>query len=172
LAFKLAFVQHNVADASVLFTYTDERRSVADTYSRQSVKNGQQIFALLRSLNTAGVDDPEQARRNMMIALADPVQRRKVDEGIKGQKEHFDNVSIARHYNDTKKIKLTNISLGCILAMFMEPVSHILMPHITHPSSSPGPACHMIGSRSPASFQRRVKLHARPCLLNRSMSRM
>jgi hypothetical protein len=172
LAFKLAFVQHNVADASVLFTYTDERRSVADTYSRQSVKNGQQIFALLRSLNTAGVDDPEQVRRNMMIALADPVQRRKVDEGIKGQREHFDNVSIARHYNDTKKIKLTNISLGCILAMLMKPVSHILMPHITHPSSSPGPACHMIGSRSPASFQRRVKLHARPCLLNRSMSRM
>ncbi|GLI81110.1 hypothetical protein PoHVEF18_009481 [Penicillium ochrochloron] len=73
LAYKLAFVQHNVADASVLFTYTDERRSVADTYSRQCVKNGQQIIALLRSLNTAGVDDPEQARRNMMIALADPL---------------------------------------------------------------------------------------------------
>lgn len=93
LAYKLAFVHHNVANASILSTYTGERRGVADTYSRQSVKNGQQIFALLRSLNTAGVDDPDQARRNMMIALADPVQRKKVDEGIKGQREHFDNVS-------------------------------------------------------------------------------
>lgn len=93
LAYKLAFIQHNVAEASILSTYTSERRSVADTYSRQSVKNGQQIFTLLRSLNTAGVDDPDQARRNMMIALADPVQRRKIDDGIKGQREHFDNVS-------------------------------------------------------------------------------
>ncbi|KAL4745610.1 hypothetical protein BDW72DRAFT_186380 [Aspergillus terricola var. indicus] len=94
LAYKLAFVQHNVAGASILSTYTSERRSVADTYSRQSVKNGQQIFTLLRSLNTAGVDDPDQARRNMMIALADPVQRRKIDDGIKGQREHFDNLGL------------------------------------------------------------------------------
>lgn len=93
LAYKIAFVHRGVANASIFSTYTLERRGVADVYSRQSVKNGQQIFALLRSLKTAGIDDISQARKNMMAALADPAQRTKVDEGIEGQREHFDNVS-------------------------------------------------------------------------------
>ena len=66
---------------------------MADTYSKQSVKNGHQIFALLQTLNTAGVENVDQARRNMMAALADPVQRANIEEGIEGQREHFDNVS-------------------------------------------------------------------------------
>ncbi|KAJ5995669.1 hypothetical protein N7481_002646 [Penicillium waksmanii] len=94
LAYKLAFVHHNVANPSILSTYTEERRSVADIYSRQSVKNGQQIFALLRSVNTAGIDNPDQARRNMMAALANPLQRTKVNESIEGQREHFDNLGL------------------------------------------------------------------------------
>lgn len=95
LAYKLALVHKHIAAPSILSTYTNERRSVADTYSRQSVKNGQQIFALLQTLNTAGVDDIDQSRRNMMAALADPVQRANVEKGIEGQREHFDNVSIS-----------------------------------------------------------------------------
>lgn len=93
LAYKIALVQQGVALPSILSTYTTERRGVADMYSTQSVKNGQQIFNLLQSLKTAGVEDVDQARRNMMAALADPVQRAKVDKGIQGQREHFDNVS-------------------------------------------------------------------------------
>ncbi|KAJ5593966.1 uncharacterized protein N7459_000174 [Penicillium hispanicum] len=94
LAYKLAFVHQGIASPSILSTYTSERRSVADTYSRQSVKNGQQIFALLQSLNTAGIDDIDQSRRNMMAALADPAQRAKVEKGIEGQREHFDNLEL------------------------------------------------------------------------------
>ncbi|RMJ23968.1 FAD binding domain-containing protein [Aspergillus sp. HF37] len=94
LAYKIALVQQSVAMPSILSTYTTERRGVADMYSTQSVKNGQQIFTLLQSLKTAGVEDVDQARRNMMAALADPVQRAKVDEGIQGQREHFDNLEL------------------------------------------------------------------------------
>ena len=82
-----------MANPSILSTYTAERRSVADSYSKQSVKNGKEIFALLQSLKTAGVEDVAQARRNMMDALADPAQHAKIVAGIEGQREHFDNVS-------------------------------------------------------------------------------
>lgn len=93
LAYKVALVQRGIAKPSLLSTYTAERRGVADSYSKQSVKNGKEIFALLRSLKTAGVEDVVQARKNMIAALADPVQRKKVEAGIEGQREHFDNVS-------------------------------------------------------------------------------
>ena len=65
---------------------------VADNYSKQSVKNGQKIFALLKSLNTAGVDIAE-ARKNLNEALKNPQQRKKVAQGIEDQIENFDNVS-------------------------------------------------------------------------------
>jgi 2-polyprenyl-6-methoxyphenol hydroxylase-like FAD-dependent oxidoreductase len=93
LAYKVALVHRGVATPSILSTYTAERRGVANSYSKQSVKNGKEIFALLRSLKMAGVDDVVQARQNMMAALADPVQLTKVEAGIEGQREHFDNVS-------------------------------------------------------------------------------
>jgi hypothetical protein len=86
-------VDRGVAHPSLLSSYTHERRQVADVYSRQSIKNGQQIFGLLRSVKTVGVDDIDLARRNMMDALNDPVQRARVDDGIEKQTEHFDNVS-------------------------------------------------------------------------------
>lgn len=97
LAYKIALVHRGVADPSILSTYTAERRNVATLYSKQSVKNGRQIFALLRSLNMNGIVDPVEARRNMMVALRDPSQRARVDEGIEGQREHFDNVSFHFH---------------------------------------------------------------------------
>lgn len=86
-------IHHNVAGASILSTYTPERRSIADNYSKQSVKNGDKIFKLVKSLNMAGVTDIEEARKNLHEALKDPRQREKVDEGIEEQREHFDNVS-------------------------------------------------------------------------------
>ncbi|KAK4866366.1 hypothetical protein LT330_008298 [Penicillium expansum] len=94
LAYKIASVHRGVATPSILSTYTAERRGVADSYSKQSVKNGKEIFALLRSLKTAGVENVVQARRNMMAALADPAQRKQVEAGIEGQREHFDNLEL------------------------------------------------------------------------------
>ncbi|OQD79883.1 hypothetical protein PENANT_c042G04905 [Penicillium antarcticum] len=94
LAYKIALVHQGVASPTILSTYTAERRSVAEAYSRQSVKNGKEIFSLLQSLKTAGVEDVTQARKNMVEVLADPVQRAKVEEGIEGQREHFDNLEL------------------------------------------------------------------------------
>ncbi|KAJ5767388.1 uncharacterized protein N7511_005004 [Penicillium nucicola] len=98
LAYKIALVHQGVANPTILSSYTTERRSVADAYSKQSVKNGKEIFRLLQSLQTAGVEDMTQARRNMMAALTDPVQRAKVDEEIEGQREHFDNLELQIGY--------------------------------------------------------------------------
>ncbi|CAG8137504.1 unnamed protein product [Penicillium olsonii] len=94
LAYKIALVHRGVARPSILSTYTSERRGVADSYSRQSVKNGKEIFALLQSLKTAGVEDVAQARKNMADALADPIQHSNVEAGIEGQREHFDNLEL------------------------------------------------------------------------------
>ncbi|OQE77006.1 hypothetical protein PENNAL_c0063G11820 [Penicillium nalgiovense] len=94
LAYKIALVHRGVATPSILSTYTAERRGVADSYSRQSVKNGKEIFALLQSLKTAGIEDVMQARQNMTTALADPAQRTQVEAGIEGQREHFDNLEL------------------------------------------------------------------------------
>ncbi|KAJ5162604.1 Monooxygenase FAD-binding [Penicillium coprophilum] len=94
LAYKIALVHRGVATPSILSTYTAERRGVADSYSKQSVKNGKEIFALLQSLKTAGVEDVAQARMNMMAALVDPIQRKRVEAGIEGQREHFDNLEL------------------------------------------------------------------------------
>ncbi|KAJ5176622.1 Monooxygenase FAD-binding [Penicillium canariense] len=91
LAYKVALVHQNAAGPSILSTYTSERRSIADVYSKQSVKNGKQILALVQSLNTEGVEDITQARQNLTEALKNPKQRQKVDQEIEGQKEHFDN---------------------------------------------------------------------------------
>ncbi|CAG8021597.1 unnamed protein product [Penicillium nalgiovense] len=94
LAYKIALVHRGVATPSILSTYTAERRGVADSYSKQSVKNGKEIFALLQSLKTAGIEDVMQARQNMTAALADPAQRTQVGAGIEGQREHFDNLEL------------------------------------------------------------------------------
>jgi hypothetical protein len=113
---------------------------VADIYSRQSVKNGKQIFALLQSLNTMGADDADQKRRNMIAALEDPVQRSKVEEGIEGQREHFDNVCKVTHISSDFKVRHSNgpnfwiISWSCILATFMELASRLHTPRTIRPS--------------------------------------
>lgn len=66
---------------------------IADHYSKQSVKNRQKIFTLLKGLNAASVEDIAKARKNLNEALRNPQQRKKVAQGIEDQTEHFDNVS-------------------------------------------------------------------------------
>jgi uncharacterized membrane-anchored protein len=62
--------------------------------SLQSIKNGKQIFGLLKALGTA-TNDVDQARQNLSTALTDPQRRAWIDEEVQKQQEHFDNVSAA-----------------------------------------------------------------------------
>ena len=145
LAYKIALVHRGVARPSILSTYTSERRGVADSYSRQSVKNGKEIFALLQSLKTAGVEDVAQARKNMADALADPIQHSNVEAGIEGQREHFDNVSDAPLKSWLSSIPNISLSLSSTLDMYMGPSSHLHTHHITRPSLWLEHACPMRG---------------------------
>lgn len=92
LAYKLARVYHHGADLeSNLAAYGAERRPVAMRNSLQSVKNGQKVFQLLKSLKNTG-SDVEAARKEMAAVLRDPEQRAEVKHLIDEQVEHFDNV--------------------------------------------------------------------------------
>ncbi|OJK02205.1 hypothetical protein ASPACDRAFT_1854192 [Aspergillus aculeatus ATCC 16872] len=103
LAFKIAAIHHGHASPSLLDTYESERHPVALINAAQSVKNGQQIFRLLKTL---GATDPDVhvARENLYRTLADPERAGAVHEGIEGQREHFDNLGlhIGYVYGDTR----------------------------------------------------------------------
>ena len=92
LAFKLAYVLKDDAPDSFLDTYEVERRQVALVNSAQSVKNGQKIFNLLKTMGSTG-ENIVEARANLYARIADTKNRRAIDEGIEDQREHFDNVS-------------------------------------------------------------------------------
>ena len=94
LAFKIAAVAHGSASDSLLDTYESERRHVAVVNSIQSVKNGQQIFGLLKTLGTAGVTDLEAARKSLFEALHDPDKVKEIQKGVEQQREHFDNLNL------------------------------------------------------------------------------
>lgn len=93
LAYKIAAVHHGWANDSILESYQADRQHVAEVNSRQSVKNGKKIFGLLKALGTAGTSNLVEARRNLFASIHDPVKKKMIDEGIEGQREHFDNVS-------------------------------------------------------------------------------
>lgn len=93
LAYKIAAVHQGWAAPSILDSYQADRRWVAEVNSRQSVKNGQKIFGLLKTLGTAGIHDNVTARKNLYASLSDPEKKRMIDAGIEDQREHFDNVS-------------------------------------------------------------------------------
>ena len=93
LAYKIAAVHQGWATDGILETYQSERQHVAEVNSKQSVKNGKMIFGLLKTLGTADTDDMATARKNLYQTIHDPKKKRKIDEGIEDQREHFDNVS-------------------------------------------------------------------------------
>ncbi|KAL4930287.1 FAD binding domain-containing protein [Aspergillus undulatus] len=103
LAYKLAFVHQDLAAPSILSTYQSDRRQVALVNAAQSVKNGQQIFGLLKALGTTH-DDVKIARENLHRNIEDPGAMVGINEGIEGQREHFDNLGlhIGYVYGDTK----------------------------------------------------------------------
>jgi hypothetical protein len=110
LAYKLAAVHHGWGGDDLLDTYQAERRQVALINAEQSVKNGKQIFGLLKALGTTD-PDVEVSRNNLYRNIQDPEAMVEINKGIEGQREHFDNLGlhIGYIYGDTQVPK--NVSL-------------------------------------------------------------
>ena len=94
LAYKIAAVHKGWATDKFLDSYEAERRPIAEVNARQSVKNGKQIFSLLKALGTAGIDDPEKARANLFSTIRDPAKQDEIQANIEAQREHFDNLEL------------------------------------------------------------------------------
>lgn len=58
----------------------------------QSVKNGRKIFSFLKTLGTEGIEDVEEARRNLYKSVHDPAKQSLIHKNVEEQREHFDNV--------------------------------------------------------------------------------
>ncbi|KAK0111364.1 hypothetical protein ONS95_001726 [Cadophora gregata] len=103
LAYKLAAIHQGHGGPSLHKAYENERRHVALVNSQQSVKNGQQIFGLLKMLGTTD-SDLATAKKNLYRRITDPVTRSEVLKGVEGQREHFDNLGlhIGYVYGDTE----------------------------------------------------------------------
>jgi hypothetical protein len=93
LAYKLALIHQNCAGSALLGTYQSDRRQVALVNSAQSVKNGLQIFGLLKTLGTTDTDI-SIAKANLYNRITDPVTRIEVLKGVEAQREHFDNLGL------------------------------------------------------------------------------
>ncbi|KAJ4349110.1 hypothetical protein N0V95_004891, partial [Ascochyta clinopodiicola] len=93
LAWKIAAVLRGTASDNLLDTYEADRRHVAEVNSQQSVKNGQKIFSLLKTLGMGNSTSLEEARSNLFATIHDPAKQDEIAAGIEGQREHFDNVS-------------------------------------------------------------------------------
>ena len=107
LAWKLASLhQHPRFNThTLLSTYQSERKQIALINSAQSVKNGLTIFSFLKRL---GATDPDVsiAKKKLFAKVRSQhdADRREIEEGIEGQREHFDNhgLHIGYVYGDMK----------------------------------------------------------------------
>ncbi|KAB8207004.1 FAD binding domain-containing protein [Aspergillus parasiticus] len=93
LAYKLAAVLHGLGGDSLLDSYEFDRRHVAMVNSQQSVKNGKQIFGLLKAFGTTD-SNMEVARRNLYRNIEDRHAMKDINQGIENQREHFDNLGL------------------------------------------------------------------------------
>ncbi|GKZ33932.1 hypothetical protein AbraIFM66950_004023 [Aspergillus brasiliensis] len=93
LAYKLAAVHHGWGGDKLLDSYEADRRPVACDNAEQSVKNGKQIFGLLKALGTTD-PDVRVARQNLYRNIEDPQMMKEINKGIEGQREHFDNLGL------------------------------------------------------------------------------
>ncbi|KAJ5889778.1 FAD binding domain-containing protein [Penicillium tannophilum] len=110
LAYKLAAVHHGWGGDSLLDTYESDRRQVALVNSNQSVKNGKQIFGLLKALGTTDTD-VDIARQNLYHNIQDPEAMVEINKGIEGQREHFDNLGLHIGYVYGDKEIPSNVSV-------------------------------------------------------------
>lgn len=93
LAYKIAAVHQGWGTTELLDSYQDERRPIAMINAAQSVKNGKAIFSFLKTLGTAGINNVEEARANLLRSIHDPDKQEMIKREVEGQREHFDNVS-------------------------------------------------------------------------------
>ncbi|KAJ5304682.1 Branched-chain-amino-acid aminotransferase [Penicillium atrosanguineum] len=109
LAYKLAAVHQGWGGDKLLDTYQSERRQIALVNSSQSVKNGKQIFSLLKALGTTD-PDVEVCRQNLYHNIQDADAMIEINKGIEGQREHFDNLGLHIGYVYGDKKIPTNVS--------------------------------------------------------------
>lgn len=93
IAYKVAALLQGWAKPSLLERYTEERQTVAVVNAEQSVKNWKRTFSFLKALGTAGIEDVQEARENLLRSIHDPEKQQMIADEVKGQREHFDNVS-------------------------------------------------------------------------------
>lgn len=86
LVWKLGAVEDGWAPSALLDTYEVERLPVARNNAEQSLRNAMKMVQIPEALGVVG--EPTTAR--MAATLADPSARRRVEEAIADQAEHFD----------------------------------------------------------------------------------
>lgn len=86
-------MHHGWGGDGLLNSYEYDRRQVALVNSQQSLKNGKQIFGLLKAMGTTD-PDVSKARQNLYRNIEDAETLGKIHEGIEGQREHFDNLGL------------------------------------------------------------------------------
>lgn len=97
LVYKIAAVHQGWATPAILDTYEQERRPVAEINSRQSIRNAQRLYGLVKRLGlTEG--DQQTARQSFQTTFNDPIQRIALLKCTDELKQNFDNVSKPREY--------------------------------------------------------------------------
>jgi len=138
LAYKLAAIHHGHGGASLHQAYENERRHVALVSSQQSVKNGQQIFGLLKTLGTTD-SDLATAKKNLYLRITDPATRSQVLKGMENQREHFDNLGlhIGYVYGDTEIPASASLYTASYRAGARLPHAWLSSPPSSHLASLP-----------------------------------
>lgn len=94
LAYKTAAAQQGWGSDALLDSYGAERRHPAIVSAAQSVKNGKEIFSFLKVLGIAGIEDIDEARKNLYNRIHEPSMKKMIDDHAEGQPEHFYNLRI------------------------------------------------------------------------------
>jgi hypothetical protein len=143
LAYKVAAIHQGWGSTSLLDSYQADRQHVAEINSRQSVKNGKKIFSFLKSL---GATDPDatKARENLYKTIEDPSNKALIDEGVEGQREHFDNVSCS--FPKFPRYVSNDLSWSSTSATFMETQASRRTPRYTLQNMLQEPDYLMFGS--------------------------
>ncbi|HKJ24019.1 MAG TPA: FAD-dependent monooxygenase [Myxococcota bacterium] len=91
LAWKIAGVEQGWAPSSLLETYEQERRPVAQTNADQSLRNALKLVEVPVAAGVADLEKPLAERAAALdAALADDARRAAIDAAVANQAEHFD----------------------------------------------------------------------------------
>lgn len=90
LAWKLAAVRNGHAGTALLESYAAERRDVAQENTRASVSNFEKTLAIVRAIGLEPGLSAEETRARVRSIPEDPERRKRVQDAIDAQLEHFD----------------------------------------------------------------------------------